>query len=63
MPDLWSNVPLICSVTWLSQWPDLWSTYLPEEWRAEVPRVAWSASGQDTWHQHAVGAHLARSAR
>jgi hypothetical protein len=64
MPDLWSDVALIDCESRVTGPPDLWSTSLPQIWRAEAPRVAWNeASPGDTWHNQAVGAYLARTSR
>jgi hypothetical protein len=64
MPGRWSDVALIDYESHLIGPPDLWSTRVPEKWRAEAPRLAWNgASREHTWHRQAVGAFLARTSR
>ena len=64
MPDLSSDVPLIDCESHVTGPPDLWSTYVPEKWRAEAPRVAWNdSSREDAWHRQAVGAYLVLTSR
>jgi hypothetical protein len=64
MTDLWSDVPLIDRESHLTWPPDSWSTHVPQKWRSEAPRVAWSgASREHPWHRQAVGAFLARTSR
>jgi hypothetical protein len=64
MPDLWSDVPLIDCDSRVAGRTGVWSTCVPQMWRAEAPRVASNeASREGSWHRQAVRVDLAWTSR